>query len=553
MAESFRPWVALVGPELEENLSLRYLAAALDRADVRSEIVPFNQPGDLATVLEALTADRMPLLVALSLAFQWRATEFLALAMALRERGYRGHITAGGHFGTFSAREILDDFPEIDSICLHEAEDTIVDLARAMSTGSAIESIPGLALRRPAGAAVQDSVRPRKNLDLLPWPDRRGAPIRCLGHPIAALVGSRGCYANCAFCCIAAWHHLAPDAARFRQRSVEDVADEMAWLNRERGVEIFIFHDDNFFLPDRSASLRRIEALADALEARAMGPFATVVKARPNDVTHELLACMCERLGLIRAFLGIESDAPAGLRTLARGVRREQNHRAMQILQDLGLYVCFNLLIFDPDTTVESLEVNLTFMEEFGDVPFNFGRVELYAGTPLLARMQADCRCHGDYLGWDYRLSSPIVQRVFELTMDCYHARNFAAGAPANRLMGTRFDVEVCRKFHPGVFRTEWLSEAKTLSRRLASDSVAGLRQILAHVRHAPDTVEDARFVEVLGAQLRRTEQELSGGAFDLESRVADAVGASCQHVRPAPLPLNLSGDDATAGRECHP
>ena len=36
------PWVALVGPEVEENLSLRHLASSLAAAGFPSEIVPFN-------------------------------------------------------------------------------------------------------------------------------------------------------------------------------------------------------------------------------------------------------------------------------------------------------------------------------------------------------------------------------------------------------------------------------------------------------------------------------------------------------------------------------
>ena len=39
-------WVALIGPELEENLSLRYLAASLQRAGVESRILPFNGERD---------------------------------------------------------------------------------------------------------------------------------------------------------------------------------------------------------------------------------------------------------------------------------------------------------------------------------------------------------------------------------------------------------------------------------------------------------------------------------------------------------------------------
>jgi anaerobic magnesium-protoporphyrin IX monomethyl ester cyclase len=35
-------WIALVGPDIEENLSLRYLASSLERAGYASQIVPFS-------------------------------------------------------------------------------------------------------------------------------------------------------------------------------------------------------------------------------------------------------------------------------------------------------------------------------------------------------------------------------------------------------------------------------------------------------------------------------------------------------------------------------
>ncbi|HYO59975.1 cobalamin B12-binding domain-containing protein, partial [Archangium sp.] len=95
------PWVALVGPEIEENLSLRYLASALARAGFRSEILPFNEGSRLAGLVERIArTDEPPLLVGISMAFQWRAPDMLALAVALREAGYTGHVTFGGHFAT---------------------------------------------------------------------------------------------------------------------------------------------------------------------------------------------------------------------------------------------------------------------------------------------------------------------------------------------------------------------------------------------------------------------------------------------------------------------
>ena len=82
-------WIGLVGPEFEENLSLRYLASSLKAAGFDSELLAFNRPSDLPGVVAGLLQGgrEPPLLVGLSLAFQWRAQDFLALAMALRQAG----------------------------------------------------------------------------------------------------------------------------------------------------------------------------------------------------------------------------------------------------------------------------------------------------------------------------------------------------------------------------------------------------------------------------------------------------------------------------------
>ena len=525
-ASESQPWIALVGPEEEENLALRYLASSLAAAGFRSEIVGFNGADQLPLVLDQiLSAPLTPLLTALSLSFQLRAKDFLALAVALRQRGYRGHITAGGHFGTFACRELLQDFPELDSIVRHEAEETLVRLALAVADAGGLGAIPGLAYRDTGDRVVLTQHPTPPALDALPWPDRRGTPPSYLGHRISPMVGSRGCYGACSFCCIAAWHREASPHERFRLRPAQDVAHEMAWLQREKGVEVFIFHDDNFFLPTKAATMERIGALGDALERRGLNPFATVVKARPNDLDEEVLSAMRERLGLIRLFLGVESDAGRGLATLARGVRSEENHRALGLLERLDIFPCFNLLIFDPSTTLEDLETNLRFMERFAEIPMNFGRVKLYAGTPLLARMQAEGRCRGDYLEWDYSLGDESVQRIFEIAMDCFYPRNFSGEATPHRLMGTRFLVELARRFHGEVVEEPWLARAKQVARNLTEDSVKALREILDFVRQRSVQREEREtFTRELSLRLREAEGRINEKADALEAEIQAAV-----------------------------
>lgn len=521
-------WIALVGPEIEENLSLRYLASSLATHGFRSEIVPFNSEADFAAAVATIAnAPEPPLLVGISLAFQWRARDFLALAVALKEAGYRGHVTLGGHFATFASAEILREFPEVDSICRQECEETIVALSKALERGESIvaDSIVGIAARDAKGEPHVGDHPPLPDLATLPRPDRRGEPASCFGHGIAPLVASRGCYANCSFCCIAAWHEQSLPGKRYRVRDVDDVADEMVELQRTRGIDVFVFHDDNFFLPGHKKNKERLSALADALEHRKIGPFATVVKARPTDVDRGVFEVLKHRLGCIRVYVGVETDADQGLETLRRWSASKQNHQAIEIVRALDLYTCFNMLIFDPDTTIDDVATNVQFMRWAAEYPSNFGRVELYAGTPLLHRMLQEKRCRGDWMQWDYSLASPEMERVFAMSMSAFWERNFGEEALANKIMGTRFDIEVCKRFHPDVHRRGWSEEGMTLSRKLANDGCDALDAILDHVRGGRPEHEDRRLVEKLIPKLRETEREISGRARDLARKLQRAIG----------------------------
>ena len=519
--------VALVGPEIEENLSLRYLAASLAEAGHCCRIVPLNRVEDFGGALAAVLHGPDPVdVVGISLAFQWRAPDFLAFAYALRHHGYRGHVTVGGHFATFADREILTDFPEIDSVCRQEAETTIVLLAEAVTGGDrALDSIDGLSFRGDDGAIVRTCMPAVPDLHTLPRPVRVGEPARCFGHAIAPLVASRGCYANCSFCCIAAWHEQTLPGKRYRLRTPEAVADEMVELQRTRGVDVFVFHDDNFFVPHRGRSLERLTALADALDARGIGKFATVVKARPNDVDPEIFRVLIDRLGCVRCYVGIETDADQGLGTLQRWANSRVNHRAIEIARELDLFVCFNMLLFDPDTTIDSLRTNVGFMEYAPEFPFNFGRVELYAGTPLLTRMQAEGRTRGDWLQWDYDLQNPAVDRVWRLAMECFGPRNFGGRALANDIQAVRFDLVVANAFHPEAVDPAWMIQGQELSRRLGLDSAAGLRRIIDHVDSALHPASDAMLARDLSPQLRATEESIRSEMLDIATALTASVG----------------------------
>ena len=99
--------VALVGREQpgDENLALRYLAAALAEAGHRPHVAPLCGPESLdaaASTIERLGAP----LVGISIPDADIAVDALAFVRFLRSRGYEGHVTCGGALATLVRHEI---------------------------------------------------------------------------------------------------------------------------------------------------------------------------------------------------------------------------------------------------------------------------------------------------------------------------------------------------------------------------------------------------------------------------------------------------------------
>jgi radical SAM superfamily enzyme YgiQ (UPF0313 family) len=471
--------VALIGAEHEENLSLRYLAAAVEPCGFGTELVAFDDDAQRGEVVQRVLALR-PLVVGISVPFQVRARQFLAVAADLRSRGYGGHICVGGHFATFEYASLLRDFPALDSVVRHEGEDTFREMCVMVRDGQPLRPLPGLVVRGPDGPQAGPP-RLLPPLDSLDMPLRGGEPHDVLGVPTAPIVGSRGCYADCSFCCIYAYAENAR-GPRYRRRSPAAIVGEMKQERERRGVRLFVFHDDNFFLPHLPTNVQRYRELGQALRAQGLDDVALVIKCRPNDVDPELFR-MLKDMGVIRAYVGIETNSDEGIVSLNRRISSEDNRRALRILDELDVYCSFNVLIFDPEATLDGVQANLDFMEEMADRPFNFCRAEVYAGTPLRHRLEAEGRLQGDYFAWNYEMRHPRVELLFRIASTAFAARNFKPDGVHNLNMGIRFDNEVLRFFHPAAWDPAWQARLRELSRDIGRHSVERMRSALAFVR----------------------------------------------------------------------
>jgi radical SAM superfamily enzyme YgiQ (UPF0313 family) len=509
--------VLLVGAELEENLALRYLAAALRDAGHTYAFAAFDRPSSEDEVVAVARRER-PSVIGLSMTFQFRAQEFGALAARLRREGLGAHITVGGHFPTFAHREVLATFPAIDSVVRHEGEVTLVELCDALAKRRSLAGIRGITFRADDGALVENETRPLiADLDGISHPVRFGDPQLHLGIPAAFMVGSRGCFGHCTFCCIHAYLKSA-GGPMYRMRSADDVADEMAELRRTRGARMFVFHDDDFFVRDHEADLRRVTALRDALRKRDVTDIALVVKARPDDVHPEVFDVL-EEIGLLRVYLGVEAGSTRGLRVLGRGVSLDDNHRALAELRRRDVYTCFNMLVFDPESTLESLRDSFGFLRQHALTPMNFCRAEIYVGTPLMTKLSREGRLVGDVFGWDYAIRDPRAERAFRVFASAFLDRNFRCDGVMNSSLGLGYQLHLLRRFYPKALTRELREMTDRVTSRVNLDCVERMETILAFAG-SPASEDPARLEDFTA----ETTREVLAANRVLEPMLAEAT-----------------------------
>ncbi|MEZ4221249.1 MAG: radical SAM protein [Polyangiaceae bacterium] len=503
--------VLLVGSELEENLALRYLASALEVAGHEVDLAPFSATADIAQVVDAVRRTR-PGLVGLSMTFQRRAEEFGDLAERLREDGYGGHLTVGGHFPTFAFREVMERYPAIDSVVRHEGEVTLVELVERLQAGKPLDGIGGLVHRAGDDVRVEATRALATDLDAIHFPKRIGEPQRHMGIPAAFMVGSRGCYGNCTFCCINAYIKDA-GGEKYRMRSADNVAEEILQLRRERGARMLVFHDDDFFTRDAARDLKRVTALRDALQRRGVDDVALVLKARPDDLDDAVFRVLRE-IGLLRIYIGIEAGSVQGLKTLGRGVDIAANQRALDYLRSIDVYACFNMLIFDPETRAASLRQSLAFLRRNADIPMNFCRTEIYPGTPLMRKLEREGRLVGDVFGWDYEISDPAAERAFRVFAHAFLDRNFRCDGLMNSNLSLGYYLHLLQQFYPRAVTKRLRNVALSTIERVNHDCVDFMTEIL---------------------DFAESERSLSAAAFDdFTAEITERVTAANRRLEPA-------------------
>lgn len=296
--------------------------------------------------------------------YLWEKTqEIFDMLSILKSDGLTAYINLYGYYPTFAYKKILMDFPFIDSVTVGEPEFTILDLARRILSEKNISvevNIPGLAIRNRNGKVIFHQRPPVQDLDKLPYPARQDMNLYQKKGIVTYIQGSRGCYGNCTFCYLNPFYG---QTNQWRGRSAKNIFDEIFKLYTEYSITNFYFSDANFFGPGKPGKERTI-TLAELILANNLD-INFGFECRANDIEEYSLSRLV-MAGLTNVFLGLESGDPASLKRFKKHATVDENKKAIQLLREYGIEPTFGFIMFEPNSTMESVRNNFEFLKEMG-------------------------------------------------------------------------------------------------------------------------------------------------------------------------------------------
>ncbi len=249
-----------------------------------------------------------------------------AIAEAIKSRHPGMLIVYGGVFPTYHWREVLAESQAFDIVVRGEGEETMRRLAATLAAAGALATVPGIAFR-DSGDDVRQTAPAQAIADLdayrVGWELIDHSRYSYWGGKRAVVLQfSRGCPHLCNYCGQRGFW------TRWRHRSPELFAREIARLYREHGVELINLADENP-TSSRKAWLAFLEAMiAEDVPVQIVGSTRADDIVRDADILH-----LYRKAGVVRWLLGMENTDEATLALIKKGGARATDREAIRLLR----------------------------------------------------------------------------------------------------------------------------------------------------------------------------------------------------------------------------
>jgi len=265
-------------------------------------------------------------------------------------------LAVGGPHASFYPEHIFVK-THATAVVLGEGEETVCELLDIVENGGDLTQVRGLAYRKNDGTVERTKSRPQiKQLDSIPFPYYTGfkdfsfqryAGLVGLPRPTAAVITSRGCVFDCAYCgSVNFW------GKKWRHRSAENVLDELQQLVDNMGVRSIYIFDDNFPVNKK----RAIDICRRIIDRKLDIQWACCSHVKM--VNEELLGVMKES-GCVSIDFGVESGSDIILRNINKNQTRNDIERAFALVHKAGIKPRAYLMVGSKGETTDTIDATI--------------------------------------------------------------------------------------------------------------------------------------------------------------------------------------------------
>jgi len=252
-----------------------------------------------------------------------------AVARAIKIEMPHALIVYGGVFPTYHWREILAQEPYVTAIVRGEGEETARRLMRALEYGHDLAGLAGIAYRVAKGPVATRPAPVIHDLDAyrVGWELIDHVRYSYWGGLRAVVVQfSRGCPHLCNYCGQRGFW------TRWRHRDPVRFAKELARLNREHGVKVINFADENPTVSKKAWRAFLETLIAENVDLILVGSTRADDIVRDADILH-----LYKKAGWDRFLLGLESTDAQTLELIRKGAATATDREAIRLMRRHGI------------------------------------------------------------------------------------------------------------------------------------------------------------------------------------------------------------------------
>jgi anaerobic magnesium-protoporphyrin IX monomethyl ester cyclase len=298
------------------------------------------------------------------------------MAESIKRANNQIRIVFGGAHISALGSVLLEQFNDIDFLCMGEGEITLSQLA----SGKDVSAIDGL-IWKEGNQVRSNPVRSQiADLDTLPFPvyeTLKGFPrgyhlplFSYVRSPGATMVTSRGCPYQCSYCDRSVFGRV------YRYHSARYIYDHICYLRSHFGIRHINIYDDLF-----KTNRKRIENLCQLLTAKSPGiQFNCAVRVGHAD---DQLLKILKDAGALQVSVGIESGDQEVLKCHKPGVYLDEVRDTINRIKKNGLRAKGLFMMGLPGETVESIKKTSDFLISLGLDDMNMSKFTPFPGAPV--------------------------------------------------------------------------------------------------------------------------------------------------------------------------